>query len=654
MTRHKTKLLAPVALLAIVAGLVLASAAAAGETKPVLAVRSVDSTDPGRTTATVLYTGDPGDVDAARLVQNGSTVDVQAVNPFDASTPQSIALIFEISDAMDDSGALVAAKDGARRWMENLPGGAPQRVAVITAADKAELLQGFTTDRGRVLNAIDRVAPAPTEQGRQVTALWSAVRLAATELADERGAPSIVAMTSQGATSSTDAAAARGAVATANALTFVLDHSPNGKATSGLESMVTTYGGEVLTAEAGAEMEQLVGDAQRAVSSGQYELVFASQVGEGEISDLVIEVGDTSKKVSFVAGESVAGQRALTLSGSTDAGGVTFLQTPLGLGLTVLFVLLAVGGLAYGVASVAFPDDQLSSVLEAYTEPFVQATGADEDDEGSGSLAKTAIIQRAVEMTEQVAAERGILARAETALERANLPLRAAEALFFYAAAVVILTVLALALTGSVVLGLFAGILVALLPIGTVNFLAARRRKKFMSQLPDTLQLLSGTLRAGYSLMQGVEAVSQEVDEPMGVELRRVVTESRLGRPLEEALEGTAERMNSPDFAWAVMAIRIQREVGGNLSELLMTVSETMVARERLRRDVRTLTAEGRLSAIVLGGLPPGLGLVMWVLNPSYMESLLSESLGHILLILAAISMGIGFYWMKRIISIEI
>jgi tight adherence protein B len=103
-----------------------------------------------------------------------------------------------------------------------------------------------------------------------------------------------------------------------------------------------------------------------------------------------------------------------------------------------------------------------------------------------------------------------------------------------------------------------------------------------------------------------------------------------------------------------VMAIRIQREVGGNLSELLMTVSETMVARERLRRDVRTLTAEGRLSAIVLGGLPPGLGLVMWVLNPSYMESLLSETLGHILLILAAISMGIGFYWMKRIISIEI
>ena len=110
--------------------------------------------------------------------------------------------------------------------------------------------------------------------------------------------------------------------------------------------------------------------------------------------------------------------------------------------------------------------------------------------------------------------------------------------------------------------------------------------------------------------MQGVEAVSQEVAEPMGRELRRVVTEARLGRPLEEALEGVADRMESGDFAWAVMAIRIQREVGGNLAELLVTVAETMTERERLRRDVDALTAEGKISAIVLGILPVGLGAV--------------------------------------------
>ena len=175
-----------------------------------------------------------------------------------------------------------------------------------------------------------------------------------------------------------------------------------------------------------------------------------------------------------------------------------------------------------------------------------------------------------------------------------------------------------------------------------------------MGLLPDTLQLLSGTLRAGYSLMQGVEAVSHEVEEPMGFELRRVVTESRLGRPLEEALEGTAERMNSPDFAWAVMAIRIQREVGGNLSELLLTVAETMTARERLRRDVSALTAEGRVSAFVLGILPIGLGIAIYILNPEYIQRLFDTTIGNILLVVAGISMLIGFFWMKKIIDIEI
>src|SRR5690606_3287497 len=186
------------------------------------------------------------------------------------------------------------------------------------------------------------------------------------------------------------------------------------------------------------------------------------------------------------------------------------------------------------------------------------------------------------------------------------------------------------------------------------NFLAARRRKQFVALLPDTLQLLASTLRAGFSLMQGVEAVSTEVSEPMGRELRRVVTEARLGRPLEESLEAVAERMGSPDFAWAVMAIRIQREVGGNLAELLVTVADTMVERERLRRDVDALTAEGRVSAIVLGILPFGIGLFIMGANPGYMDPLFEETMGRIMLFGALILMGVGFVWMKKTIEVEI
>jgi tight adherence protein B len=234
------------------------------------------------------------------------------------------------------------------------------------------------------------------------------------------------------------------------------------------------------------------------------------------------------------------------------------------------------------------------------------------------------------------------------------MPLRAAEALTVYVGIVIGAGALGFLYKQSVLYGLIFAVLGALIPPAVVNMKAKRRRKKFMNQLPDTLQLLAGTLKAGYSFMQGIEAVSHEVEDPMGAEFRRVVTEAQLGRPVEESLEQSAARMESPDFEWAVMAVRIQREVGGNLSELLMTVAETMTARQRLRGEVQALTAEGRVSAMVLGGLPIGLGFMLWTINPGYMNTLFEESIGRIMLVGSSLLAGAGFLWMKKIIDIKI
>ena len=262
-------------------------------------------------------------------------------------------------------------------------------------------------------------------------------------------------------------------------------------------------------------------------------------------------------------------------------------------------------------------------------------------------------LQRAVAFTSDVAEKRGVLESMEVSLERANLPLRAAEAMFFVGVASLLLGALTLVLTGNLFLALIVLVLAVVVPKVMLNLRVRRRQKKFVALLPDMLSLLAGTLRAGYSISQGFEAVSQEIDEPMGRELRRVVTENRLGRSLEDALDATAERMGSDDFEWTVMAIKIQREVGGNLAELLLTVANTMIERERLRREVATLTAEGRMSAIILGMLPPALAGVMFVMNPEYIKTLFTSGIGYMMVILAVVAMLIGFVWMKKIITIE-
>lgn len=316
-----------------------------------------------------------------------------------------------------------------------------------------------------------------------------------------------------------------------------------------------------------------------------------------------------------------------------------------GLVLIGISVALAI----YAVLSlIGKSNEGLANFLQPYTEGFY---GDEEEDDSA--LAQTALLKRAVAVTEGLAKRRGLLTKVEDKLERADLPLRGGEALFFFMAWATVVTVLGL-LLGQFMGLLFGALIGFLLPFAVLGYLGKRRQKAFVMTLPDMLSLLAGSMRAGYSLMQGVEAVSQEISEPMGKELRRVVTESRLGRDLEESLDGVAERMNSADFAWAVVAIRIQREVGGNLAELLLTVGETMTQREQLRRDVATLTAEGKISAIVIGLLPVGLGGAMYAMNPGYMGVLFSDPLGQMMAGAATVGALIGFAWMKKTIRIEV
>jgi tight adherence protein B len=270
------------------------------------------------------------------------------------------------------------------------------------------------------------------------------------------------------------------------------------------------------------------------------------------------------------------------------------------------------------------------------------------------AVAASPALRRALEVTTNLASRRGALGSAERSLRAADVPVRPAEVILAHVCAIVFGLSATFLLTRSIVLVAVAAVVAVGGPMYGLRFLAKRRRKRFGMQLPDALTALSGSLRAGRSVGQAMDALSRELADPMGRELRKVVAETRLGRSLHDALADAATRIDSPDFKWAVLAMQIQAEVGGNLAELLDQVAATMRERSRMRGEVRALTAEGRASAMMLVVMVPGLGLFMAAINQAYMAPLVTTTLGRICLGVSFFMISGGYLWMSRMVKIDV
>ncbi len=263
-------------------------------------------------------------------------------------------------------------------------------------------------------------------------------------------------------------------------------------------------------------------------------------------------------------------------------------------------------------------------------------------------------MQQAVDATEKVLRGRSLDVRLAKKLDAGGLKLHAAEWLLLHTGIAIGAAFIGYAVSGGILLTVLAFVAGAVLPYLYLSRRETKRVKNFGSQLADTLQLISGSLSAGLSLSQSLDTVVREGNEPVSSEFRRALVEQRLGVHVEEALDGVAQRMNSDDFGWVVMAIRIQRDVGGNLAELLLTVAATLREREYLRRQVSTLSAEGRLSAWILGGLPPAFFMYLMLVRPEYLQPMLDATLGWMLLGAAGVMMGLGVIWLKKTVKVEV
>lgn len=181
----------------------------------------------------------------------------------------------------------------------------------------------------------------------------------------------------------------------------------------------------------------------------------------------------------------------------------------------------------------------------------------------------------------------------------------------------------------------------------------SRRRAKFAEQLDDTLQLLAGNIRAGYGIVQALDAVSRDAESPTAEEFARAVNQTRIGRDLNEALADTAVRMRSIDFEWTTQAIAINRETGGNLAEVLQQVAATIRERNQIRRQVSSLSAEGRLSAIVLICLPVAVTLAILVIQPGYLATFTDSIIGIIAIVVAIVLAIVGSLWMLAVTRVK-
>jgi len=315
-----------------------------------------------------------------------------------------------------------------------------------------------------------------------------------------------------------------------------------------------------------------------------------------------------------------------------------------------IFAMIAVGaGLAMVVGGVLYRvrerEQALAEILDL---PFGERDVRPDALEGYSPLVE-GTIGIAGKMVDQFD-EKGDV---QAALERARIPMRPGEYVLTAGAATLALGAVLYGVTGAWLFGLIGLAMGPVVAVGFVRLRIARRRKAFEAALPDALTLIASSLSAGHTFLRAIQMMCEEAEPPISEEFARLVSETRLGDPVVDAMGRMAKRLEIRDLDWVVQAIRIQQTVGGRLADLLHTLADFIRAREEVRRDVAVLTAEGRISAWVLTALAPVMLFAIQTVSPDYMQPMY-HGLGLVVLIGTGIFMAIGSVIIFRMCKIEV
>jgi tight adherence protein B len=606
-----------------------------GRAGAIIQVRAVDTSNYPDVTLTVSVEGDLISQADLVLTENGRSVRPTAIRSLGSSgTNVEVVLAIDTSNSMRGE-PVATAFDAARTFLARVPTWV--HVGVLTFAGTPEVLVPVGASRTELATLL--ASPPLTTRG---TALYDALDAAAAMFSGHGQRNVILLTDGRRTTGSTDLDAAIAAAQGARVTVFAV--GLRGEATDDptLERIASGTGGTYAGASSASLDDAYSSLADRLTR--QYLVTYRSKAPVGTTSTVKVAVAGSSDSASFLtpfpSGSGSAQRSALE----------EFLQGPWGMAvvLVVCFLtfLLALDTLLGRRAQ----RRRKRELVDRMVAPSPLAPKHQPSDR-RGPLAW---IPDPVAFAAENALPGQVSGRVAGSLERAGWAVRPGEFIASCACAAVIGAVLGAVVAPIHVAGLLLGVVTGAIPPLLLSRAIDRRQRAFQELLPDLLTVLATSLRAGHSFMQALDTVTREAEEPAASEFTRIVTEIRLGRPTDDSLLAAADRMGSDDFRWTAMAINIQRQVGGNLAEVLQTVANTCREREMIRRQVRVLSAEGRLSVSILFVLPFLLAAYLFVVNPKYLLALVQEPIGVILLGAAGLLMLVGLLWMRKIVRIDV
>ena len=323
--------------------------------------------------------------------------------------------------------------------------------------------------------------------------------------------------------------------------------------------------------------------------------------------------------------------------------------------IVAFLVFLTVTFLIIGIYSLLNSDqDKINNRLDKYLDNketiALERVASSEEDEGENEGEKSGLMLR----LNKIFTSFSLTNKLDKELNKSSLPFKASEFIISILIILCVVAIIGIFLIKNLILTGVILLVGLILPYFYLKYSQKQRLEKFNDQINDSLTIISNSLKAGYSFFQALEMVTKEMEPPISEEFTLVLKKMNLGASPQESLRDLTGRVDSDDLDLVVTAVLIQRQVGGNLSEILDSISDTIRERIRIQGEIKTLTAQGRASGFIVALLPIGLGALLFVINPEYMTPLFTSNLGRVMLIMGVFSQLIGAFLIKKIIEIKV